>query len=553
MYAKKLLDAKKYLFVALYIDVFAILVGLGCNIYLSRIFIDVKQGRIAIDQALLDRVDLVEYFSKFALLTLLGVGFALVHWLNACYKYAKYERGLVGFKNENWTAAGWIIPLFNLVKPYQIINEIYKAGSSKSNDPEGWKKESGSVLLLLWWIFWAISHVIFSIAGKAVFKASMQENIDIEKATNIYVSHSLLLGGSVVISILWFWVSGKLTRRLMSGGEKTIISRSITTSRLIAQDNEGYAEALNEIEEGRLDKGLWARAFADAGGESEKAKALYIKARAGVLKVGGVKNDQVWQVTQPAAADDTDTQGMGVGVVDGVNLPSTSRWPIRVVAGVAIAVVSAAFAVSLYQAHMAQRVAVGARTSTQPVEKARPEGGKDEISPSAKSVPELDSSGISAENEKQRKDHEAISKADADFNSAYSALERRAYGDAFNGFRSLALQGDSRGQVNLGSMYYNGNGVAKSYAEAVKWYRLAAAQGNSTAQSNLGAMYALGQGVKQNILLAHMWLNLSAAAGNLDAAEVRDTATEKVMTPQQIALAQQMARDCQQRNFKGCD
>lgn len=63
---------------------------------------------------------------------------------------------------------------------------------------------------------------------------------------------------------------------------------------------DAYAEALNEIEEGRLDKGVWARAFADAGGEAERAKALYIRARAEALKGG-----EVWQVTEPSAAEET--------------------------------------------------------------------------------------------------------------------------------------------------------------------------------------------------------------------------------------------------------
>ncbi len=70
------------------------------------------------------------------------------------------------------------------------------------------------------------------------------------------------------------------------------------------EGNVGYAKALAEIEEGRLEKGVWARAFADAGGEVEKAKALYIKARAGALK-----NDKVWQATQPSAPDDASAKG----------------------------------------------------------------------------------------------------------------------------------------------------------------------------------------------------------------------------------------------------
>jgi len=58
-------------------------------------------------------------------------------------------------------------------------------------------------------------------------------------------------------------------------------------------DNDAYAEALAEIEEHRLNKGVWARSFAESGGDESKAKALYIKARA-----SAIGNEAVWVNTQ---------------------------------------------------------------------------------------------------------------------------------------------------------------------------------------------------------------------------------------------------------------
>jgi TPR repeat protein len=86
----------------------------------------------------------------------------------------------------------------------------------------------------------------------------------------------------------------------------------------------------------------------------------------------------------------------------------------------------------------------------------------------------------------------------------------------------------------------------------VRWYKLAAAQGNAKAQFNLGISYAKGEGVAQDYLRAHMWLNLAAIGGDADAVKSRDITARK-MTPQQIAEAQKLARECQARNFKNCD
>jgi uncharacterized protein len=49
-----------------------------------------------------------------------------------------------------------------------------------------------------------------------------------------------------------------------------------------------------------------------------------------------------------------------------------------------------------------------------------------------------------------------------------------------------------------------------------------------------------------------MWLNLASVSGIADAVKSRDFSAKR-MTPQQISQAQKMARDCQQRKFKGCD
>jgi hypothetical protein len=55
-------------------------------------------------------------------------------------------------------------------------------------------------------------------------------------------------------------------------------------------------------------------------------------------------------------------------------------------------------------------------------------------------------------------------------------------------------------------------------------------------------MYAKGQGVPQDYVLAYMWINLAAAQGNADTTENRDLVAKK-MTPQQIAQAQELARN----------
>ena len=118
-------------------------------------------------------------------------------------------------------------------------------------------------------------------------------------------------------------------------------------------------------------------------------------------------------------------------------------------------------------------------------------------------------------------------------------------------YRKAAEQGYAAAQYNLGVMYYNGQGVPQDDAEAVKWYRKAAEQGLADAQTNLGGMYYFGQGVIQDNVYAHMWENIAASLGSEDGKKARDLIA-KVMSAADISKAQNLARECVKKNYKGC-
>lgn len=118
-------------------------------------------------------------------------------------------------------------------------------------------------------------------------------------------------------------------------------------------------------------------------------------------------------------------------------------------------------------------------------------------------------------------------------------------------YRLAAELGFLNAQSNLGVMYAKSQGVIQDDKEAVKWFRLAAEQGDADAQNNLGLVHATGQSVIQDNVYAHMWWNLAAASGSEGARNNKDTLA-KLMTPQDISKAQDLARECVKKNYKDC-
>ncbi len=92
----------------------------------------------------------------------------------------------------------------------------------------------------------------------------------------------------------------------------------------------------------------------------------------------------------------------------------------------------------------------------------------------------------------------------------------------------------------LGEIFYGGLGGHTDHGHAAHWYKISAEQGYAEGQYHFGAMYGLGKGVPQNFVLAHMWFNLAYSNG-FEQAENAKNKVAKVMTPEQIERAQDMA------------
>ena len=118
-------------------------------------------------------------------------------------------------------------------------------------------------------------------------------------------------------------------------------------------------------------------------------------------------------------------------------------------------------------------------------------------------------------------------------------------------FKLAAEQGHVNALHNLGVMYDRGQGVPQDYKTALKWYILAAEQGAGRSQYNVGVMYNTGRGTPQDIVYAHMWFNIAASSGFEDGVKARDLFA-KEMTPSQLEKAQDLARECVRKKYKGC-
>src|SRR5262249_54265845 len=99
---------------------------------------------------------------------------------------------------------------------------------------------------------------------------------------------------------------------------------------------------------------------------------------------------------------------------------------------------------------------------------------------------------------------------------------RKDYHEAARWFRAAAEQGFPAGETKLAFLYATGQGVVQNYGEAVKWMTRAAEQGYAQAQTNLGDLYVEGKGVSLDYAAAYMWYSLGSEGDPHAAARIRN-------------------------------
>ncbi len=133
--------------------------------------------------------------------------------------------------------------------------------------------------------------------------------------------------------------------------------------------------------------------------------------------------------------------------------------------------------------------------------------------------------------------------------------------NSFLGAAVLSIVVAISGSMGAAQDFDNDKGFAAfqagDNATAFKEWRSLAEQGDSSAQINLGILYAEGKGVLKDATTAHMWYNIGSANASNEMASTlapryRDN-IERIMTPEQIAEATRRAKVCMSSEYQDCD
>ncbi len=136
----------------------------------------------------------------FAVAFLIAVGF-LIAWTSRVYR----NLGPLGVQElrftEGWAVGAWFVPFLNLVRPKQILDDVWRATGPDRGDDD-WHQRKVTPLLHVWWGLWILGGLL---------SLSSADNADLSSAKSSSIAACVADGVLIVACALAIVVVTRLT------------------------------------------------------------------------------------------------------------------------------------------------------------------------------------------------------------------------------------------------------------------------------------------------------------------------------------------------------
>ncbi|MEL7122485.1 MAG: DUF4328 domain-containing protein [Bacteroidota bacterium] len=99
-----------------------------------------------------------------------------IQWFRRAY-YNLHQKVNVLTYTEGWAAGGWFVPFLNLVRPYQIMRELYVESKILLSRGQEERKSANLIFINVWWGLWLVSNVYNNIVTRVVLDAESMDEL----------------------------------------------------------------------------------------------------------------------------------------------------------------------------------------------------------------------------------------------------------------------------------------------------------------------------------------------------------------------------------------
>ncbi|MDX1668311.1 MAG: DUF4328 domain-containing protein [Limnobacter sp.] len=198
----------------LYAQIVVAVIAIGTNYFEYQLLSDLKNGLYSSQEQLISDAEASDQRQQIVGFGFIAVfiisGFLILRWIHRA-NYNARQLGATEMKfTPGWSIGYYFIPILALWKPYQSMKEIWKA----SHNPQNWKSEQSSYLLVTWWFLWIAVNVL----GQALFRmSSSAEEIPELMSLNLVSQASEIL--SIPLALVMLFIVNEIHNAQMSAYE----------------------------------------------------------------------------------------------------------------------------------------------------------------------------------------------------------------------------------------------------------------------------------------------------------------------------------------------
>jgi hypothetical protein len=129
---------------------------------------------------------------------LVATAIAFMTWLYRCRANLRAFGTRRLRYSRNWAVLGFLIPVVNLVRPYQVVREVWQASDPGTTDPLDWMTVKPPQLLRAWWGTF-VAFLVFKILAWWMMWSAAYDLTRLQIADGVLLLADLLAAVSVTL------------------------------------------------------------------------------------------------------------------------------------------------------------------------------------------------------------------------------------------------------------------------------------------------------------------------------------------------------------------
>lgn len=141
-----------------------------------------------------------------------------IAWLHRAYKNLRPLGVELLRYGPGWAIGAWFVPILNLFRPKQIVNDVWRGSDPELEDRVGWIDGPVPFVFAVWWIAYLGASLVGTVADRIFLRAETTDDYELSSAVYIATDSLTVLAGILAVLVVDMTTARQAARVAAAGG-----------------------------------------------------------------------------------------------------------------------------------------------------------------------------------------------------------------------------------------------------------------------------------------------------------------------------------------------